>query len=348
MNKGNTVRLGVIGCGSFSSVIAYAVKRSKKAELVTCFDIIPEIQNQFSERFGCDREKSYEAVLKRDDIDGVLLVSPNAVHAVLAAQHGKHVYVEKPISNTIADGKEMIRACQEAGVVLMVGHHLRRNAGNRKLKELIEEGIIGNPIMVEANVSNYLGFELTPDKFRWYGDNSGCPAGALMSMGIHYVDVFNYFFGRIKTVFSYFNKLYIPADVEDVTATIFQFESKILGYLGANYASPKAHWMYVYGTKANVLFTVSAPDLPFDEYLKAISNPSRFTQLVLFEKGREPRDIPLAQVDPFLEEIDEFAHCVRTGDRPETDGQGALVALAFIRAAIDSARTGNQVRLEIW
>ena len=83
------------------------------------------------------QEKSYEALLKRDDIDGVILVTPNAVHreqTVLAAQYGKHVFVDKPIANTIADGEEMIAACQKAGVVLMVGHHMRRSAGYRKVE----------------------------------------------------------------------------------------------------------------------------------------------------------------------------------------------------------------------
>ena len=350
MNRGTIVNIGFIGCGSWGRIIANAIKRSTEAELVTCFDIILESRRKFSEKLECDQETSYENLLKRDDVDAVVLASPNAAHAeqaVLAAHYGKHVFVEKPIANTIADGKKMIEACQKANVVLMVGHARRRNPGNRKVKELIDGGVIGAPIMVESNVSNYLGFELTPDKFRWHGDDSGCPAGALMTMGIHHVDTLNYFFGPIKTVFSYFNKLYIPAAVEDVTATVCLFDSGILGYVGANYASPKANWMYIYGTEANLLWRVSYPELPFDEYLQAVSNVSNYTRLMLYEKGKEAREIPLVPVDPVLEEINEFCHCVLTGDLPETDGHGALIALAFIRAAIESARTGKQVNVEI-
>ena len=350
MKKGYSVRLGLIGCGSFAVTLANAVKKSTKAELVTCFDTIPESRRKVSETYGCHEEQSYEEVVERDDIDGVLLVTPNAVHAeqaVLAAQHGKHVFVEKPIANTLEDGKRIIEACEKAGAVLIVGHYRRRSGGVRKMKELVEEGVVGDPIMAETNVSNYLGFELTPDKFRWRGDDSGCPAGALLTMGIHHVDVFNYLLGPIESVFSYFNKLYIPAEVEDVTATVCRFKSGILGYVGANYASPKANWTYIYGTKANLVFRITPPDVSFEDYLRAVSNISQFTTLTLFEKGKRVRDISLAQVDPFLEEIDEFADCIRTGARPETDGQGALVALAFIRAAIDSARTGDQVKLTI-
>ena len=351
MNNGNVVRLGLIGIGAWSTAIANGAKKSEKVDLVTCFTRNPEKRGEFSKRYSCDHEESYEGVLKRDDIDGVLLITPNNVHAeqaVLAAQYGKHVFVEKPIANTIADGKKITEACEKAGVVLMTGHYMRRWRGFRRLKELIDGGAIGNPVQVEANFSHDLGFQLTPDKFRWRGDDSGCPAGALMSMGIHHADVFNHLFGPIKTAFSYFNKLYIPAPVEDVTTTIFQFESGIIGYLGANYASAKALWMYVYGTESNLLCTVTLPELPFADYLLWLPRVDRNTRVQIFEKGKDgAKDIPLTEGDPILEEIDEFAHCIKTGDQPETDGQGALAALALIRAAIESARTGKQAKIEV-
>jgi myo-inositol 2-dehydrogenase/D-chiro-inositol 1-dehydrogenase len=70
--------------------------------------------------------------------------------------------------------------------------------------------------------------------------------------------------------------------------------------------------------------------------------------LEIFEKGRDQsREIPLVPGDPILEEIEEFAHCIQTGEKPETDGRGALTALAYIRAAIESARTGKPVRIEV-
>ena len=349
MNKGNSVRLGLSGCGFFSVVTANAVKKSKNTELIACFDTIPENRRKRSEEFGCDQEESYEALVARDDIDGVLLTTPNVAHAeqtVLAAEHGKHVYVIKPIANTIADGKRMIAACEKAGVVLMVGHPKRRSAGVRKVKELIDEGVLGELIMAEANGSSAQGFELTPDQFRWSGDDSGCPSGALMTIGVHNADAFNYLFGKVKTVFSFFNKLYIPAEVEDVTVTVCQFASGTLGYIGANFASSRTDWMYFYGTKANILLRSPIVDVPFEEVNKLAANAARPTQLVLIEKGKEERDIPLTPVDAYLEEMDEFAHCIRTGDRPETNGPTGLASLAIVRAAIESARTGKSVNPE--
>jgi len=351
MANQNKVGLALIGIGSWSGVISSAVARSKKVKLVTCFSRNPEKRNAYSKKYGCDQEKSYENLLRRKDVDGVILITPNAVHAeqaVLAAQYGKHVFVDKPIANTMADGKKMVEACNKAGVTLLVGQDMRRLSGLRKMKELIDKGDIGKPVMVESNFSAGIGFELTPDKWRWYGDDSGCPAGALMTMGVHHADTLNHLFGPVEKVYAYFNKLYIPAEVEDVTMTIFQFESGVLGYLGSSYATPRTNWVYVYGTEAMLLCSVALPNVPFDEYLKIWPVVDKYTLLQLFDKRKDkPEGIPLSIGDPILEEIDEFADCIRSGKKPETDGEGGLVALALIRAAIDSAHTGKTVDLKV-
>lgn len=350
MVRKDKVRVALIGIGSWSGVIANAVQRSDKLEMATCFTRNPEKRAAFSAKYGCDQEKSIEDVLKRTDVEGILLTTPNAVHAehaLLAAQHGKHVYVEKPIANTMADGRKMVAACREAGVALLVGHDMRRLAGFRKMKELIDQGAIGKPVMVESNFSGRLGFELTPDKWRWYSDDSGCPAGALMTMGVHHTDTLNHFFGPVEKVFSFFSKLYIPAEVEDVEMTTFRFASGVLGHIGSTYASPRANWIRAYGTDGHLLCNLGLPNLPFDEYLKVWSVVDKYTCLQFFDKAKdEPETVPLPIGDPILEEVDEFADCIRTGKKPETDGEAALAALALVRAAIESARTGAPVDVQ--
>ena len=96
MTTGKKARVGMCGLGSFSYVIGNTVQRSSKLELVTCFDPVAERRAATSARYGCSQETSFEAMVKRPDLDGVLLVSPNMFHreqAELAAQHGKHVYL---------------------------------------------------------------------------------------------------------------------------------------------------------------------------------------------------------------------------------------------------------------
>lgn len=103
--------------------------------------------------------------------------------------------------------------------------------------------------------------------------------------------------------------------------------------------------MYVYGTEANLVRTVARVDRRFDAERK--QGPDQSTRLELFGKGEtEPTPVPLTIGDPLLEEIDEFADCILTGRKPETDGRSSLKALALIRAAIESARTGRPVDVD--
>ncbi|MEW6673061.1 MAG: Gfo/Idh/MocA family oxidoreductase [Thermodesulfobacteriota bacterium] len=345
MNRDKMINLALIGCGNFSDSLAAALLQSKKATLAVCCDALPERRERCSRTYGCEPEASYERILRRTDIDGVLLATPNALHpaqTLLAARCGKHVFVEKPIANTIADGRDMQAACSRAGVTLMVGHLRRRSAGIRKAKELIDAGAIGDPVMVEANVSGDSGFSLTPDKFRWRGDDTGCPGGALMTSGIHHVDTFHYLLGPVKSVIACFKRLYIAAPVEDVNMTVFELDSGVPGYLGATYSSPYDNWFIVHGTRAKLQWSVSPPVPPTGKFFH---NQDQYTRLQLFEKGKAPADIPFVPADPVLEEIDEFAECILTGAQPETGADGALAALAFVRAAIDSARLGKKIEL---
>lgn len=346
MQMENRIGLGIAGCGNFSDSLAAAAAKSTSVELVSCYDLMAERRRKFAATYRCDQEPSYLDLVKRKDIQGVVIVTPNVEHAgqtLLAIEHGKHVFVEKPIANTLAEGKEMVAACHEAGRILSVGHLRRRCGGIRKAKELIDSGVIGEPVMVEATVSSDSGFHLSPDKFRWSGDDTGCPGGALMTSGIHHVDAFNYLLGPIQSVSAFFQKQHITADVEDINATICRFASGILGYLGATYASPYDNWMYVHGTQANLLWTVQPPVPPVGKFFH---NQDPFTRILLFEKGKAPREVPFPYGDPVLEELDEFAACIRSGSPPETDGRLALSLLAYIRAAIDSANSGRQIELK--
>lgn len=348
MGSQEKVRVGLCGLGSFSFVVANTVRRSSKIELVTCYDPVPEKRDVSARRYGIAKEASYEAMVRRDDLDGVLIVSPNVFHreqTELAARHGKHVYVEKPIANTMDDGRRMIAACEKAGVTLAIGHVHRRHSANRQIKKLIDAGAIGKPLMVEANLSSQQGWELQPGEFRYTADDNGCPGGSLMTIGVHQADTLNYLFGPIRTVFSFFRHLAIPAPVDDVTTTTFAFESGMLGYIGSNFASPRTNWMYVYGTEGNLVRNVRRLDRKFDA--ERTQNPDTASIVELYRKGKtEPEPVELPVGDPMLEEIDEFADCVRTGRRPETDGVASLKALSLIRAAIASAKSGGSVDVE--
>ena len=125
-------------------------------------------------------------------------------------------------------------------------------------------------------------------------------------------------------------------------------EAELAGLLCRRFPSLEQVRFTNSGTEANLLCTITLQQLPFEEYLLRWQMIDQDTRLQIFKKDRTGgEDIALTVGNPILEEIDEFADCIRTGKTPETDGYGGLQALAFIRAAIESARTGKQVGISI-
>lgn len=329
MIENKVLNIGFVGCGSYNSSLAVAAARSSKINAVACWDIADGPASVFSEKHGLEKQSTLEDLLSRKDIQGIIIASPNNAHrenVIAAARAGKHVFVDKPISNRIDDALAMIHAAEEAGVVFAVGHNGRRMPGHRKMKELIEAGEIGLPVTVEANFSHSGGLHLTPQQWRWHREE--CPALPLMQLGVHFADTIQYLLGDVTEVSSFMTHMVTPADNEDVTVSLLKFRNGMLGYLGSNYASPAVYYVNVYGTKAN-LHCEGGGNLTIrragtDEYEK----------------------VSLVGVDTQLEELEDFAECALTGRKIEVDGQAALKALAIVVAALRSNDEKRSVTIE--
>ncbi len=324
------VRLASVGVGQWGVVLADGVVASKAAQIVTCYARSEAHRREFAARYGCRVAPSYEALLEDPEVEGILLTTPNSPHRAqieAAARHGKHVLVEKPITLTVADGLAATQACKEAGVVLAVGHQQRREPGIRRLKGLIEESTLGQVVAVEANISTDTGMKVTPDAWRW--TRAECPGGSLIQIGIHLVDTLSYLLGPIVRVFGVQRHVVIPAEIEDVTATLLEFESGVIGHLTSCYCTARVMDLRVMGTLAN----------------------ARYDRMLGLEIIRDTQNqavrtiVPVPAGDPIVEEIAEFAHCIRHGGRPEVGGEEATYAVAVVLAAIASQRRGAPVEV---
>ena len=107
--------------GEGADVLADAVKRSDKLEIVACFTRSPEKRSAFAARYRCRPAGSFEEILADPSIEAVINTTPNNVHletTEAAARAGKHVFLDKPIANTVREGQAIADACRKAGVVL--------------------------------------------------------------------------------------------------------------------------------------------------------------------------------------------------------------------------------------
>ena len=193
------VKVALVGIGWWSGPVGGAAKESAKLDLVSCYTRTPEKPAAFAEAHGCAEAGSYEAILADPAVEGVLITSTNSVHRAqieAALRAGKHVWVEKPVTNTLAEARSVLAAWRASGKVLSVGHCYRRAAGHRKMKALIEDGAVGRPLQAEAFWSTSSDLQLTPDKWRYFREE--CPGGALMQLGVHHADTLHYLLGGTR------------------------------------------------------------------------------------------------------------------------------------------------------
>jgi len=323
------VRVACIGMGWWSDVLADAVTRSSKLKIVACFSRSEDKRQAFAKKYGCRAAPSYEAALKDKGVEAIINTTPNDVHLETtrqAAQAGKHVFLDKPIANSVSDGRKITEICRQAGVVLGLGYQRRRESHFRWIKRQIEAGLFGQMVNAEANISrDRLGqFDLSS----WRYTAAGMPGGVMLQIGVHYADVLDYLIGPIKAVSGRFAQLVLPGDNPDVASLVLEHENGALSTLNASYASASEYYlMNIYGKTATAYY-----DLHHG--------------LSLLKRGEKtPVAIPCAKNDTFVEELEEFADAVRGGPPPEVGGDYATKSLAVIRAGIASAREGRRVEV---
>src|SRR5262249_30167499 len=127
--SGGPLRVGCIGMGWWSDVLADAMQRSGKLQIVSCYTRSEDKRKAFAAKYKCRAATSYEAMLADAEIEAIITPTPNDVHLATtgaAAAAGKHVFLDKPIANTVADGRAITEVCRKAGVVLALGYQRRR------------------------------------------------------------------------------------------------------------------------------------------------------------------------------------------------------------------------------
>ena len=190
------------------------------------------------------------------DIEAIINTTPNDVHLETtrqAAEAGKHVFLDKPIANTVAEGRAITEACRKAGVVLAIGYQRRRESHFRWVKQQIDAGAFGKLVNAEANISrDRLG---KIDLSSWRYQAAGMPGGVMLQIGIHYTDVLEYLMGPVKAVRGQFAQLVLPGDNPDVASLILEHESGALSTLNASYASASEYYlMNIYGKEATAYY----------------------------------------------------------------------------------------------
>ena len=224
------IRIAVVGCGRISKNHFGSIEQhQEKIELVSICDNRPDILSEYEKKYKVKGYLDQEDMLKNEDLDLVALCTPSGKHAEqteLCAKYKINVITEKPMATRWEDGVRMVKACDRAGVKLLVVKQNRRNPTLQLLKRAIIEKRFGKIHMVQTNV-----FWNRPQKYydqdSWRGTWK-LDGGAFMNQASHYVDLLDWLIGPIDKIHSMLST-FRNIEVEDTGVLNIKWRNGALG-----------------------------------------------------------------------------------------------------------------------
>jgi UDP-N-acetyl-2-amino-2-deoxyglucuronate dehydrogenase len=229
------LRFGIVGCGLIADWHARAINETEGAVLAGVTDSRPAAAVDFAAKHSAIVYDSFEYMLKQKDIDIVCLCTPSGLHApyaVMAAQAGKHVILEKPMALTLTQADDVINACISTGVKMQIISQLRFTDAVTELIGAIRNGWIGRVVTGDIYMKYYRSQEYY-DRSGWRGTIAMDGGGALMNQGIHGVDLLRYVMGPVRSVSGIVRTLARKIEAEDTACAVLEFTSGALGMIEA-------------------------------------------------------------------------------------------------------------------
>ena len=243
------ISAAVVGLGRWGQTLVDSLGEGSDAiRFARAVARTPSKVEDYAAAKGIALGSDYDDMLSDPGIDAVVLATPHSLHCaqiVAAAEAGKHVFCEKPLTLNAADAEAAIRAVDEAGVALAIGHNRRFAPNFLALKSILDEGRLGEILHLEGNFSA----DLTRAADTWRADAAESPAGGMTSLGIHIVDAFIALAGRMTSVRTSSRRIALPFGVDDATSVLIDFESGCTGYLGTVAATAHLYQVRVFGTE---------------------------------------------------------------------------------------------------
>lgn len=327
------MRVGLVGTGYWGSNHLRALRALQEAGqvqgIVVC-DVDEARARTAAKEVGCDFVTSPEALFKDARLDAVDIVTPTPTHfdlAKRALEAGKHVLVEKPMTQRLDEARELVQVAERAGKVLMPGHLFRYHPGVQWVHDALQRRELGAVLYMSAARQAFR--EPRPDM------------GVLHALGIHELDLFCWLQGRewpdtVQCTFAGWHQ----EGIEEVAWMTLRF-GDVVAHAAESWASPwagKERHLAVFGTRA-------AARVDFMDLRQVQVHDYAYEQAgqgwTLHNEGA--RTLPVTYKEPLMAELEDFLRCARTGARPLADMGAGLRGVAMLEACFQSAREGRAV-----
>lgn len=342
----NKVGVGLIGSQFITTIHAEALRRVAAAEVLAVMSPTPGNAEAFARKNNIPNYfTQLEEMLSIKEIDMVVVGAPNFLHCEIvlkAANAGKHVVVEKPLCMNLQEADRMIEACKEANVKLMYAEELCFTPKYVRLKELLDEGALGKPVLFKQSEKHDGPHS---DHF-WDVERSG--GGVTMDMGCHGIEFFRWLNAKnpVKSVYAQMNTSVHKDKTrgDDNAIIILEFENGVVGVaeeswtkLGGMEDKAEIHGSegvaYADVLQGNSIQTYSKNGVGYAVEKAGNTVGWSFTMYEeIWNYG-------------FPQEFEHFVDCVLHDKKPLVTGEDGKAVLEIIFAAYESAGTGKKVFL---
>jgi len=311
------LKVAVIGCGSWGYHHARVYSELPDVMLEAAVDCNPEKVQRITEVFHCKGYSSTDKMLEETNVDAVSVCTPTSTHFEISKQAlraGKHVLVEKPMTNTSREAIDLVKTADQVGVSLSVGFVERFNPAIQEAKKIVNRGEIGEVLVIHAK-------RVTRRPHR-VGD-----IGVVKDLGIHDIDVTNFVMDKQP------NKIYATMGChnhcfEDYANIILSYEGQRSGFIETNWLTPK---------RVRTLTITGSEGIVHVEYT---------SQKLKLEKNDHIYQPLNGYREPLYLELSDFTSAILEKRQPKITGIEGLNALRVCEAALESAQTGQVIELK--
>jgi predicted dehydrogenase len=349
----NKVRTALVGCGKVGHLHAAALRGLDEAEFVAACDASAERAREFAARYGARPYTDVHAMLSDTRPEAVFIATPHPLHAapaVLAAQAGAHVLVEKPMAASLADCDAMLAASRQAGTLLGVISQRRLYEPVQRMKAAIDAGKIGRPALgVFLMYSWREPAYYTSDPWRGKWATEG--GGVLVNQSPHQLDLLQWLMGPIEEVSGYWANVNHPSvEVDDTAVAILRFRGGGLGSVVTSVAQKPGFYtkVHIHGTNGASVGVETDRGATFIAGVSSIAEPALNDLWTvpgeehLLEAFQAEDRARFAQIDATTHyhtlQIQDFLWAIREGRLPLMTGEEGRVVVEMFTAIYRSNR----------
>jgi len=338
----DNLKFGVLGCGFWSYYQVSAWRELEGVELAALYNRTRSKAEKFADEFGIQKVyDTAEELMSDTDINFVDIITDVAAHAELvhlAAKHKKPVICQKPMARSYEEGKGMVEACARAGIPFMVHENWRWQVPVRKVKEMLDTGIIGAPVRCNLYWCNsFPVFDNQPFLAR-------IEQFALADMGVHILDVARFYFGEAQNLYCQIQKINKSIKGED-TASVMMQMGNVTCIVQISYSSilekekfPET-FVLIEGEKGSI-------ELGADCWIRVTTKADTRSFRAVpprYSWANPAYDIVHSSMVPTNT---NWLQSFRSGKEPETSGADNLKTLQLVYAAYESVNTGKSVKIK--